>query len=302
MPMMLYSGLALDRGHTLRRNDKALRHALTSPALRLVPLWQGRVLVDAAPRALWLDGERAATVRNVAEAEVFLGLDDETPWLAVDLSALPGDPERGPDLDGQGAFLPLRSIAAALPGPEAAMLAYAKGMLHWHSRHRHCGICGAPTGPESGGHLRRCSRDSCAAEHYPRTDPAIIVLVHDGDRCLLHRQPHWRPGMWSVLAGFVEPGESLEEATAREVLEEAGVTVDSITYLGSQPWPFPSSLMVGFTARYAGGALRVDHHELEDARWFTRAELQTGFDGENMRLPTPDSIARWMMDRWMAEG
>lgn len=302
MPAMLYGGLALDRAHLLRRDGATLRQILATPTLCVVPLWHGRVLVDDRPRAVRLIGEPAAARRAQAEAEVFLGLDGESPWLAVDLSALPGDAEHGPEMDCGGKFLPLRSIAPALPAPEAAMLAYAKGMLHWHSRHRHCGLCGAPTQPESGGHLRRCSRDSCATEHYPRTDPAIIVLVHDGDRCLLHRQPHWPPGMWSVLAGFVEPGESLEEATAREVFEETGVQVDSVTYLGSQPWPFPSSLMVGFTARYAGGDLRIDPHELEDARWFTRAEVRADFDGDNKRLPTPDSIARWMMDRWLLEG
>lgn len=300
---MLYADLAIDRACGLRRDGEALGRTLAGPRLRLLPLWQGRVLVDdSSPRALWLTGESAAALRRQAEAEVFLGLDGETAWLAVDLSALPGDPERGPELALAGQFLPLRSIASAIPAREAALLAYAKGMLHWHSRHRHCGACGAETRPESGGHVRRCSRDSCATEHYPRTDPAIIVLVHDGDRCLLHRQHHWPAGMWSVLAGFVEPGESLEEATAREVFEETGVQVDSVTYLGSQPWPFPSSLMVGFTARYAGGELRIDPHELEDARWFTKADVRADFGGDNKYLPTPDSIARWMMDRWLAEG
>ena len=295
---MLYMDLALDRACALRRDGPALSRALAGSALRLLPLWQGKGLGDDRPHAVWLTGEAATRLRALAEAEVFLGLEGDTPWLAVDLSACPGDPEQGPDLDLGGRFMPLRTMASALPVQQAALLAYAKGMLHWHSRHRHCGVCGALTRAESGGHVRRC--DSCAAEHYPRTDPAIIVLVHDRDRCLLHRQPQWPPGMWSVLAGFVEPGESLEEATVREVHEETGVRVDSVRYIGSQPWPFPGSLMIGFTARYAGGDLCIDHHELEDARWFTRAEVLADFDGENKFLPTPDSIARWMMDRWLA--
>jgi NAD+ diphosphatase len=298
---MLYVGLALDRAGGLRRDGAALDQILSSPTLRLLPLWQGKVWVTPQPRAAWLSGAAAAALRNRGQSEAFLGLDGDVASAAVDISALPGDPEHGPDLGGDGRFVSLRSIAAALPAGESALLAYAKGILHWHSRHRHCGVCGAPTRPELGGHVRRCTGDSCGVEHFPRTDPAIIVLVHDGDRCLLHRQPQWPAGMWSVLAGFVEPGESLEEATRREVMEETGVRVDSVRYIGSQPWPFPSSLMVGFTARYVGGEVVVDPHELEDARWFSRAEVRADFNGDNKFLPTPDSIARWMMDRWLAE-
>lgn len=298
---MLYAGLTLDRSCELRRDDAALSRALSAPALRLLPLWQGLVLADERPQALWASGDAATALRSQATAEIFLGLDGEIPWLAADFAALPGSSDQGPDLGLGGQFLPLRNIASALPAQQAALLAYAKGMLHWRSRHRYCGVCGAATQPKAGGHPLRCSDDSCGTEHYPRTDPAIIVLVHDGDRCLLHRQHQWPPGLWSVLAGFVEPGESLEEATAREILEETGVSVDSVTYLGSQPWPFPSALMVGFTARYAGGELRVDSHELEDARWFTKAEVRADFNGDTKRLPTPDSIARLMMDRWLAE-
>lgn len=298
---MLYGGLSLDRACGLRRDASALSQTLVAPTTRLVPLWQGRCLVDRRPGALWLAGDAAAELRGRGGNEVFLGLDGDTAWLAVDISGLPGDSERGPELGLPAHFESLRNVGGALPADEAALLAYAKAMLHWHSRHGFCGVCGAPTLPASGGHVRRCSRDSCAAEHFPRTDPAIIVLVHDGDRVLLHRQPQWPAGMWSVLAGFLEPGESLEEATAREVFEETGVTVDSVTYMASQPWPFPSSLMVGFTARYTGGEVRIDRHELEDARWFTRAEVRADFDGENKCLPTPDSIARWMMEKWLAE-
>lgn len=291
MPSFLYCGLTLDRAHALRRDTEALESLLAAPTLRVLPLWQGQVLVDAAARALWLTGDAAAGLRGRAVSEVLLGQDGDAVWLAMDL---PG--HEAPDIGTGGTFRPLRQLGAALPGGDAALLAYAKGMLHWHSRHRHCGVCGNPTESRAGGATRLCS--TCGAEHFPRTDPAVIVLVHDGDRCLLHRQPHWPAGMWSVLAGFVEPGESLEETVAREVHEETGVVVDSVRYLGSQPWPFPSSVMVAFAARYAGGELTLDRHELEDARWFSRDEI-LAFDGETRFLPRRDSIARWMVEEWL---
>lgn len=291
MPNLLYAGLRLDRGHLLRRDETALAARLAAPDTRLVPLCQGRCLVDGGPRLVSLAND--PDLRSAALAEVFLGLEGETAWLALDL---PGETE--PEFGGDMRFESLRAVGPALPAGEAALAAYAKGVLYWHSRHVYCGVCGAPTLPRSGGHVRRCSGEACAADHFPRTDPAIIVLVHDEDRVLLHRQPHWPEGMWSVLAGFVEPGESLEEAVAREVFEETGVRVDSVRYRASQPWPFPGSLMVGFAARYVGGALVIDHHELDDARWFTRAEI-AAFDGETLFLPRKDSIARWLVEEWM---
>lgn len=291
MPQLLYAGLHLDRGHLLRRDEAALTARLAAPETRLVPMWQGRCLVDEGLRLVSLANEPG--VRAAATAEAFLGLDGGTAWLAVDL---PGETE--PTVAPGTRFESLRSLGPTLPPGEAALAAYAKGILYWHARHGYCGVCGAPTLPQAGGHVRRCIAEACAAEHFPRTDPAIIVLVHDGDRALLHRQPHWPEGMWSVLAGFVEPGESLEEAVAREMAEEAGVRVDSVTYRASQPWPFPASLMVGFTARYAGGAVVIDRHELDDARWFTKAEI-AAFDGTTRFLPRKDSIARWLVDEWM---
>jgi len=147
-------------------------------------------------------------------------------------------------------------------------------MLFWHTRTQHCGACGERTAPRQGGHVRVCRRESCALEHFPRTDPAIIVLVHDGDECLLGRQRSWPRGMYSTLAGFVEPGETIEQAVAREVFEESGVRVEDVRYFRSQPWPFPSSLMIGFSARAVSRAIDVGDDELEDARWVSKAELQ----------------------------
>lgn len=296
MEPLLYSGLALDRAAVLRRDPGAVAILSAAPRARLLPYWRGRSLVAEAS-AVWANGEALSRLIGAGDGVVFLGESEDAAWFTADLSNLPGDPDNGPDLGLPGSFVPLRQVGAALPTEQAALLAYARGILHWHSRHRHCGSCGAPTRAESGGHVRRCTAAECGLEHYPRTDPAIIVLVTDGDRCLLGRQRQWPPGMYSCLAGFVEPGESLEEATAREVQEETGIEIAGLRYQASQPWPFPSSLMVGFMAQAVGGELSVDHHELEDARWFRREEI-AAWDGTYF-LPRRDSIARWLVERWL---
>jgi len=175
------------------------------------------------------------------------------------------------------------------------MVAHAVGLLNWHRRHRFCANCGAPTEAREAGHVRVCP--ACGAHHHPRTDPVVIMLVTDGDRALLGRQAQWPTGRYSALAGFVEPGESLEEAVAREVREEAGVQVADVRYRSSQPWPFPSSLMLGFSARWAGGEPAVRDAELEDVGWFTRAAIVGG----DVLLPPPTAIARRLIDEWLGD-
>ncbi|MDH3660388.1 MAG: NAD(+) diphosphatase, partial [Alphaproteobacteria bacterium] len=178
--------------------------------------------------------------------------------------------------------------------------AYSRALVFWHQRHRFCGACGSETRPAHGGHVRKCSR--CGTHHFPRSDPAVIVLVTHGagadERCLLGRSPRFIPGMYSTLAGFVEPGESLEETVSREIREEAGVELADIAYCSSQPWPFPASLMLGFRARALDDHLMVDREELEDARWFTRDEL---LDPKHrpIKLPNRDSIARHLIEDWL---
>ena len=198
-------------------------------------------------------------------------------------------------------FVDLRAVGALLDRAEGALLAYARGIMHWHARHRHCGACGAPTRVEAAGHVRRCSDASCNAEHFPRTDPAVIMLVTSGDHALLGRQRVWPAGMHSTLAGFVEPGESLEEAVAREVMEEAGVAVrpEDVCYHSSQPWPFPGSIMLGFHVEARERSLSVDAEELETAGWFARDFLLSEHDPEVFRLPRPDSIARRLIEDWL---
>ena len=182
---------------------------------------------------------------------------------------------------------------------EDSLLAYARAVVTWSRRHRFCGTCGAPTEPRQGGHVRRCASEACREDHFPRTDPAIIVLVTDGDRCLLGRKDIWPEGVYSTLAGFVEPGESLSEAVVREVREESGIEVGSIRYRSSQPWPFPASLMLGFRAERVGGELSVASQELADARWFERSDFARRRE-IGLRLPGRVSISRRLIEDWLA--
>jgi NAD+ diphosphatase len=188
-------------------------------------------------------------------------------------------------------------LAGLLAPDDAAVLAHARGLMHWRVRHRFCGVCGGGCEPRSAGHAMVCTQ--CNAQHFPRTDPAVIMLVHKGDRCVLgHSQRFPTLTMYSTLAGFVEPGESLEEAVAREVLEESAIRVGRVSYHSSQPWPFPASIMLGFYAEALSEEITIDPTELRDARWFTRAELRD-HERHGFSLPRRDSIARRLIEDWM---
>jgi NAD+ diphosphatase len=291
-----YAAAGLDRaGH--RRKDAAwLAERLADPATRFVPLWRSQNLVlQTEPRAVLLE---ARHVEVFAAEPVLLGLHRETALFAVDLSSHEA-PLEGLGLDMPAEFMDLRRVGPLLAREEGSILAYARGILWWHQRHRFCGVCGAPAASSDAGHVRVCTNAECRAQHFPRTDPAVIMLVHDGDRCLLGRQSIWLPGMHSTLAGFVEPGESLEEAVAREVKEETSIEVDEVTYHSSQPWPFPSSIMLGFHARAATTEIRVDPTELETARWFDRRFLLEHQDDDTFHMPRRDSIARRLIEDWL---
>jgi len=288
----------VDRAGWRRKDKDWLTQRLSDPESRFVPVWRSQNLVvslaGAAPQAAFLARHEIA-----AEGEsVLLGIFEERAYFALDLS-----PAEAP-LEGLRSELPLeftdlRRVGPLLARHEGSLLAYARGITYWHSRHRFCGICGSPTHSEEGGHVRRCTNPQCNAPHFPRTDPAVIMLVHDGERCLLGRQRIWPAGMHSTLAGFVEPGESLEEAVAREVEEETAVRVDQVSYHSSQPWPFPASIMLGFHARARSTEIRVDHSELEDARWYDRNFLLTHQDDDQFRMPRKDSIARRLIEDWL---
>ncbi len=300
-----YDDPSLDRAGPLRDDAEWLADALDHGKARLLPVWRDRNLVGGpegqSPRAVL----HRIEVRQYASEVVFLGLDGEAPVFAADYSRL--DEPEVVNLLGEG-FTDLRRVGPLLDEAEAALLAYARGMLFWHRNHRYCGHCGSPTQSRKGGHLRVCSNPDCLRPSFPRTDPAVIVLVeHPGGdggppRCLLGRSPHWPAGMYSTLAGFVEPGESMEQTVRREVFEESGVEVGEIRYLASQPWPFPSSLMIGFHATAASIDIRLHDQELEDARWFSLNELlslKARGEDETLCLPRKDSIARYLIEVWL---
>ena len=289
----VYSGHGIDRMAERRRDGAWLSERRAAAESRVVPLRELKVLVSGGeePRAIALP----LSSWEAGGELLLLGQTEGSAWFAADL---PEGPE-AEALEARGEFVELRAVGAKLPPRDAALLAHARGLLYWHRRHRHCGDCGAPTRMEDAGHLRRCTSPECGASHFPRTDPAIIVLVRSGERALLGRQPQWAPGQYSTLAGFVEPGESLEDAVAREVREETGVGVRAVRYHSSQPWPFPASLMVGFTATAASDEIRVDQDELEDARWFTREEVHRGLSAGELRLPSPASISYALIRDWL---
>ncbi|GAB2507283.1 NAD(+) diphosphatase [Lysobacter humi (ex Lee et al. 2017)] len=283
----------LDRAEHLRGDADAL-DALW-PAARVITLddaGRARCAEDGAPHVR--DG---ADVDAAAESALFLGLDDEgRGWFAV--TSTPADGEAG--------WCDLRTAAAHWPAAAIMAFATARALLHWRSRTRFCGACGGGTTPTRSGWLAPCA--GCGLEHYPRTDPAVIVAVGDGDRLLLGRQRSWPARRYSVIAGFVEPGESLEQTVAREVLEETGVRVRACRYVASQPWPFPSALMLGFVADAEPGAPARAGEELEDARWFTRAEIEAALAAEArgtpgdgpFLLPARISIAHALVRTWIA--
>jgi NAD+ diphosphatase len=323
-----YAALGFERAGLRRREPQWIRARVLDPGSVFVPVWRSHNLVievaGGEPRAAVLavdavgglvgglsDGE---IEERLASGEfVFLGLVDERAHFALDLSAAeaPLDALRSPALAAAGIieagseaavrFADLRQLAGRLEHGEGALLALARAMMYWHLRHRFCGQCGAPTRTEEAGHMRRCSDPACAAMHFPRTDPAVIMLVTDGERALLGRNKNFVAGMYSTLAGFVEPGESLEDAVAREVREETAIEVGAVHYHSSQPWPFPANIMLGFRAEATSSEITVDYGELDDARWFERAWLKSHVDDNSFRLPRRDSIARRMIGDWLAD-
>jgi len=263
------AGRDLNRRHERRTDADWLAEQRTHETARFHLVWKGTFSVAET-------GTAPLTPHVVEDLigdhpPVLLGtLDGLTHWV-LDVSH--HDRSAIEDVLPHGAMLTgLRDSAAKLPPAEANMLAFASGITTWHARHRFCPNCGAPTTMRAGGHERHC--DACGSTHFPRTDPAVIMLVTDGDRCVMGRQAIWPQGFYSALAGFVEPGESLEDAVAREVKEEVGLDITNIRYHSSQPWPFPQSVMLGFHATYAGGDIVPAPGEIEDARWFTRDELK----------------------------
>lgn len=292
------------QGHERQKSDWLHRQLKAANAL-FVPFWQDKPFIlpplrDGEGRDTgWLTQAQTAPLRKASSAPIFLGINRSAkPLFALTLEQAAACT----DLQKLGAFEDLRALALAgdMPPAELGILAQAKALLHWHQTHKHCARCGAPTALAEGGYKRRC--ESCSAEHFPRTDPVVIMLATFRDSCLLGRQKGWPEGMFSALAGFVEPGETLEAAVARELEEEAGISVRQVRYRMSQPWPFPAQLMLGCTAEADGDRLRLDGVELEDARWVKRAELVRALAGRHpsLTVPPPLAIAHHLIQHFAA--
>jgi NAD+ diphosphatase len=285
----------LDRAAERRTDDGWLDTAWRSAAARVVSVHRGKVLVrDEGAEAAVALGEGGAEL-PVPSVRILLGVDGELVFFAqvLDPAAEPAEPAGAEQWRG------LRDFATSVPERDAALAVAAVALANWHGTHPRCPRCGAVTEPSSAGWSRTCPDD--ASQHFPRSDPAVIVLITDDeDRALLGRRADWPEGRYSTLAGFVEAGESAEMAVRREMLEEAGVAVDRLDYLGSQPWPFPASLMLGYRARIAPGSgpATPDGEEITELRWFTRAELGTACADGSAAVPPPISIARRLIERW----
>lgn len=279
-PEPFFSGVGLDRADLLRGQPERIDEMAADQSARQLQWLDSLPALDPAGRLSW---------GKVDHADLFLGLDNGEPRFSSLVPQSPGD--------ARAAF----PLLASLDPNDAALFAVALSLTNWHHRHQFCAYCGQPSAIIRGGWSRRC--ESCAAEHFPRVDPVVIMLAEHDGRLLLGRQPHYPPHRFSALAGFVEAGETIEAAVARELGEEAGIAVGNVTYIASQPWPFPSSLMIGCTARALDDALTIDTTELDDARWFTREEVGAALAGAADAAflpPPPYAIARTLLEHWLA--
>lgn len=315
-----FGGSALDRAAHLRGDPDSLKRSWEDPRAIVVALWRGKPLVvgeglDQLARLPASHPVFAAGLARQAEAPVLLGLEEDTPVFACDLSGWsPEDQEtntvggfvdpslqRHPDLPGDTAFAELRRIMTRLGPRDAELAATARAIFGWHSTHRFCACCGEASDIAQGGWQRNCP--ACGASHFPRTDPVVIMLITHGNAVLMGRSPGWPEGMYSLLAGFIEPGETIEAAVRREVLEEAGVPVGPVSYLASQPWPFPASLMFGCAGVALNDDIRIDPTEIEDAMWVSREDMMMAFAGQHpvLKPARKGAIARFLLENWLAD-
>jgi NAD+ diphosphatase len=304
--MIAFSGNPLDRAGNRRTDSAWLASLRGGPLARVLPLWKLQPLLfgpEGTPESTrlgFVDGALASGLGGADAIEVFLGLSGQEAFFARDISALP-DPLAAA-LANYGHFRDARTATGLLDAGEGAMLAQAKALIDWHNRHGFCAQCGAATKSADAGYRRICP--DCRAEHFPRTDPAVIMLVTRGDQCLLGRNRRFTGGHYSTLAGFVEPGETIEEAVAREILEEVGLRIRSVRYFASQPWPFPSNLMIGCFAETDSATVKIDGQEIIAARWFDHALVKQLVSGASTEVPIPrrDAIAFHLIAHWAETG
>ena len=287
----------LNRFSEKRLNKEWIKDKLTGPNSYIIPIYKFKVLLssDDEFNAVLLNPGFFYNIEEGCENFIYLGGINNNHYFCVDIENI-GLAEN--NFSELGTFRELRQAAPLLDDEKAAVLAYSKAMVYWHKSHLYCGFCGYTTKITSAGHRRICSNPECGAEHFPRTDPAIIVLVSHGDKCLLARQARWKKGQYATIAGFVEPGESLEQAVAREVFEETGIILDEAWYRSSQPWPFPASIMLGFRAESKNTEINLRDHELEDALWYSRDEIRNGLKNGSLKLSPKVSISFKLIEEW----
>ena len=300
-----FAGNPLDRASDKRSDPDWLATQLASDEALGVAIWNGQPVVEPAKdggrQIAYLTAKLVAEMAGGDERLLFLGLWQTSAVFAVDLEGAANPADGGP-LQGLGKFEDLRAVALKLPHTEAAIVATAKQMFEWRRKHPYCAVCGQPSQAKDGGWKRQCP--SCETEHFPRTDPVVIMLAHHGERCMLGRQERWPPGMFSALAGFLEPGETIEEACARELMEEAGLRTRKVRYHSTQPWPYPSSLMIGLIAEVEDDEGTPDQTEISEVRWFTRDEAKALVAGqiEGTFAPQRLAIAHQLIKAWAEEG
>ncbi len=303
-----FAGGSLDRAAHVRSDSERIARFLKSDSTRFLP-FRGLdpLIVEGSPPSLgWLPRGEIDGLLEVELPALFLGIENDAARFAVALPETDQESDPGPE---GSAFRGVREIAPLLRVPDASVVAMGRSLAAWNATHGHCSRCGSPASMTEAGHARRCTDDLCGTVQFPRTDPVVIMLIHRDGQCLLGRAiraQRYPPGLHSCLAGYVEPGESIEEAVRRETWEEAGLRIGHVHYHSSQPWPFPSTLMIGCLAEARPGEARVDPAELESVRWFTRRELRRAVErwdvDEVLRVPPPLTIAHQLAKAWLAEG
>ncbi|MGB0843889.1 MAG: NAD(+) diphosphatase [Alphaproteobacteria bacterium] len=304
MRYLTYTTENLQRHAELRNDGAWIERMLADPLVLIWPIWNNLPLVSSCQtHIVSISPQIARGFIQQGSTYMVAGTLAGAPVLAIDISAVQFDPENPAEQVGtDGQFLELRPFTKNLDGDVSAIIAYARSLFVWHKSYRFCGSCGHATWPQEHGHSRKCENVDCNTQHFPRINPAVIMLVTAADQALLGRSPQFPPGLHSVLAGFVEHGENLEQAVAREVKEEVGLNVDRVTYVDSQPWPYSNSLMFGFHAEIDADTppeLTIDPVEIETARWWTREELIAKKEEPDFFIPPRDAIARRLLDIWL---